>query len=157
MKRYRELDLCEVLRMLADDRNRTFGFRLTGDEKWHEGQLRHIDLITPDRPFYSVTFGWFSHVAEIIEIPDPLIPLKKLKVIQELHPDHEWIAMDESKEAYLFKYESPFHSENSEGMWCNGYAYVDVSGLDGYAPNWQESLIHIPTEIERIKKLETEA
>lgn len=157
MKRYRELDLSEVLRMLADNQEQTFAFRDHPESEWIEAELLGIRFKV--RPEYSIcvmknTYYTVRRIAEIIEIPAPLIPLKKLEAIQELHPNHEWIAMDESGKAYLYQYQSPI---NSESMWYNGYAYMRIPSLDGYAPNWRESLIHIPTEIERIKKLEAEA
>lgn len=88
-----------------------------------------------------------------IQTPDPLIPLKKLEALRVLYPDHEWIAMDECEEAYLFQVESP---SNNKGVWNNEYVHMSVPTLDGYATDWKTSLIHIPTEIERIKGLEAE-
>lgn len=154
MKRYRELDMSEVLRMLADNLNQTFAVKY-GNETTYEASISVVSLDHQSGMSYQIKeHGWHRKVYEIIEIPDPLIPLKKLEAIQELLPEHEWIAMDKTAKTYLFTCESPI---NEKGMWSNGYVNIYIPTLNCYAKDWRESLIHIPTEIERIKKLESEA
>lgn len=91
--------------------------------------------------------------------PTSLIPLKKLEALQELYPEHEWIAMDEDGESTLYAdADEPICWADSDRNWwsgspvCDGRVQIEV--LDNYAPDWKNSLIHIPTEIERLKGLE---
>lgn len=156
---YRELSMPELLRKLADSPNRRFGFRGTNGMKsggWDEGELTDVRTSHNHPMPYQFSATWCdrlyaNRIAEIIEIPDPLIPLKKLEALRELYPEHEWIAMDSDESACLFKVNSPIKGTCT---WSNDYDVVSVPALDGYATDWRESLIHIPTEIERLKGLE---
>lgn len=158
MKRYRELSMPEFLRELADNPDRRFAFADTNSTVWREANIRTVSIASDKSPYVTVhddgCMESFYRVAEIIEVPDPLIPLKKLEAIRELYPDVEWIAMDEDNSAFIYSVNRPIPSDDE---WESLGGMKGVHTLNGYAKDWRESLIHIPTEIERIKKLEAEA
>lgn len=160
MKRYRELTMPEFLRILADDPNRRFAFADTNSTVWREANIRTVSIAPDKSPYVTVHDDGckesFSRVAEIIEIPDPLIPLKKLEALQELFPEYEWIAMDRNGSACIYSTVAPTPL-GDVCMPSSFSPYHKLQAFNGYAKDWETSLIHIPTEIERIKKLEAEA